>query len=361
MNEYYDNGMRPKMGQTDIVLPITFDYSGGRADKLKSARLWAIIIEVLTIFFALLFVFGSKKNIIFNIVIGIVIIYVGTFINRFFLLGEGKYRREFIELDESKGKEDLKEIWGIYNISHNYPYICRFRNGKSGVVIMLNKDVVLGKYSEAEYEHYEAIADAYNIAGGSKIQMCHVDYMANIGMDERLDESFISLRNIDNEDVKDLLTDVYSFQKEQMQERVTTYDVYVFMWRGSDVSAWSTIQSILSCFMEANFRSYQVLNEDALRELPKTIFNLNEFSAVDAMLNAFDENTSANINPISIKKANGEVEVLGKTSKQRKEEMELAEKKIEIKKQEKKKAKKVSQEVNENDNIDWDEEFDLDE
>lgn len=354
----FETGMRPRLGQTTMSLPVTFDYSGGRRDKLKSARTWAILLEVFGVLVCIATIFKGKGLLIVNLLVGLAILYVITFINRFFILKEGNYRREFLELDRKKGIEDLKEIWGIYSINKNYPYVCRFRNGKSGVIIQLNRDVVLGKYSDAEFEHYEAIADAYNIAGDSKIQMCHIDYMANIGTDERLDDSFIALKDVDNPDIKDLLTDVYTYQKQQMLERLTTYDVYAFMWKGSDIAAWNTIQSILSCFMEANYRSYQVLNENDLRLLPQTIFNLNDFSVINASLNAFDSDNSANVIPISVTHGDGTVEKLGKTASELQEETYISERKAEIIKQEKK-SKKSKPISDENSSINWDEEIDL--
>lgn len=353
------SSMRPIKGQSTLYLPITFDYSGGRRDSISSARIWAIVISIVGIIMGIGTIFNKNRFFITNIILGVLIIYITFLIVRFPILKEGKFRREFITVDMNKMKYSVKNIWGIYNIGKLYPYICRFRNGKSGVFIRLNKDVVLGKYSNAEYEHYEAIADAYNIAGSSKIQMCHIDYMSDIGKDERLDGSFTSLKDVDNEDVKDLLTDIFSYQKEQMQERVTTYDVYLFLWRGSDIGAWNTIQNILSCFMQANFRSYQLLNENELRDLAKDLFRLKEFSVMMAMLNAFDSDIVTSIVPIKLEKSDGSTVILGKTIKQQKEEMELEEKKAEIRRQEKK-AGKTSKLTSEDSNLDWNEEIDLD-
>ena len=299
-----------------------------------------------------------------NFAIGVVIIYFTIFIVRFFLLKEGNVRSEAITIKDNDYKLNIREIWGIYDISNQYPYICRFRNGKSGIIVKLNKDVILGKYNDAEHEHFEAIADAYNICGSSNIQMCHVDYMDVIGNDERLDASFESLNNVSNPDMRDLLTDIYSYQKDQMSKRVTTYDAYVFLWKGSDRVAWNTIKSILNCFMQANYRSYQLLNEEELRELPKSVFNLKEFSAVFAMLNSFDSKLSSGIVPIRLEKANGEVETLGKTLKEKREERALEERRVEIQKQQGRKLSKQSVYPDIGDlgeDFNWDDEINLDE
>lgn len=339
-NEVDKTGMRPKLGQTSIIMPVTFDYSGGRKETQKTAKVFSIVLAVIGVIVGVGTIFSKKGFFLTNFIFGVAIMYVVLFVIRFFLLKEGKIREDRIKLQDRDYKKDLKEWWGIYNISDIYPYYCRFRNGMSGIFVRLNKDVILGKFTESEHEHYEAIGDAYNICGASNIKMCHIDYMDNIGTDERIEESFVALERVKNPDLKDLLTDVFTYQQEQMRERVTTFDTYLFMWSGSDVSAWNVIQRILSCFMQANYRSYHVLNESDLRELQITLGNLEDFSVIDAMMNAFVTESTVSINPISVSHGNGEVEILGKTRAQRKEEAILKEKEEELKKEELKRRKK---------------------
>ena len=354
-SEVVNTGMRPELGQSSIILPVTFDYSGGRKDTQKTAKIFSVVLAVVGIVIGLGTIFSKKGFFLTNFLIGVFILYAFLFVIRFFLLKEGKIRQGMIDLKDNDYKKDLREWWGIYNISDTYPYYCRFRNGQSGVFVLLNKDVILGKFSESEFEHYEAIGDAYNICGGSNIKMCHIDYMDNIGMDERLEESFINLERVENPDLKDLLTSMFSFQQEQMLERVTTFDAYLFMWSGSDVSAWNTIQRILSCFMQANYRSYRILDAKDLRDLQITLGNLKDFSVIDAMMNAFTTNADVSINPIKVKHSDGNVEILGKTRAQRKEEAILKQKEEELKKEEIKRRRRSKS----NKNTKEDEVFDL--
>lgn len=339
-NEVDRTGMRPKLGQTSLILPVTFDYSGGRKDTQKTAKVFSIVLAFIGIVVGIGTIFSKKGFFLTNFILGVAIMYGFMLVIRFGLLKEGKIRQNMIDLSDSDYKKDLREWWGIYNISDTYPYYCRFRNGMSGVFVLLNKDVILGKFSESEFEHYEAIGDAYNICGSSNIKMCHIDYMDNIGADERIEESFIALERVQNPDLKDLLTDMFSYQQEQMMERVTTFDAYLFMWSGSDINAWNTIQRILSCFMQANYRSYHVLNAKDLRDLAKTLGNFKDFSVIDAMMNAFVTESSVSINPIKVSHGDGNEEILGKTRAQRKEEAILKEKEEELKKEEIKRRKK---------------------
>lgn len=347
-----DGGMRPRLGQSSLVLPVTFDYSGGRRESKRSRITWSIILMILALIVGLGVLFSSEGTFISNVLICAVVLGIATSFIRIKLLREPKIRREYIQLRDTDYEREYREFWGIYNISDTYPYYCRFRNGKSGLFIRLNKDVILGKYSESEFEHYEAIGDAYNLAGEGRVQICHLDYMDNVGTDERLEESFVSLSDVTNGDLKDLLTDIFTYQQEQMMARVTTFDAYLFLWNGSDINAWSTIQRILSCFLEANYRSYHILNSEDLRELAKVMFNLHDFSAIESMSSAFTTNSNAGIIPISVEYSDGSVDVLNKTIQERKEEQELQRKERELKKQELKRRKSGKKKVVEEEEID---------
>lgn len=339
--EEVDNtGMRPRVGMTTMTLPITFDYQGGRKDKDKTLKVWAIILGVLGIIISFGLLFHKGTNLIINILLFAGSIFIFSFIIRFFLLKEADYRSEKITLIDCDNQLDITNVWGIYDISEIYPYICRFRNGKSGMFIGLQKDVILGKYADAVYEHYEAIGDAYNIAGSSNIQMCHIDLMDIVGSDERLDGSFESLSRVSNPDLKDLLTDIYTYQQEQMSKQVSTFDDYVFLWSGNDDNAWNTIQRIISCLLDANYRGYRVLNKRDIRDLIKVVYKFEDFSVENGMLRAFvSGETVSGIIPISVSHADGLVEKLNLTSKEKKEEMQNRQRKEEIKKEELKRRK----------------------
>ena len=47
------SGMRPKLGDSYMTLPITFDYSGGRKDTFKSKKLWAVILAIVGVIVAI--------------------------------------------------------------------------------------------------------------------------------------------------------------------------------------------------------------------------------------------------------------------------------------------------------------------
>jgi len=345
--------MRPKMGDDYIILPVTFDYSGGRKDSNKSSRMWAIGVFIVGFIVGLGIILNKERFFLINFVLGSVFIYLIILIIRFFILKEGNLRLQEITLIDNDYKCSYQDFWGIYTVEEIYPHIVRFRSGKSGIFVRLAKDVVLGKYLDAEYKHEEAIGDAYNICGGSSnISIFHTDYMDNIGSDERLEESFVSLGTVKNPDLRDLLTDIYTYQKETMAKRVTTFDVYLFLWSGSDTLAWADVKKVLNCFMQANYRGYHILEEDDIRDFSKVLMNLGDFSSIDAMSNAFIMSDASGVNPIKLVHSTGTLDVLGKTLQEKRQERELKEKELALKKEEGKRRKQSKGKANKEEEID---------
>lgn len=340
-NEDFSYGnMRPQMGATNMTLPITFDYSGGRREHSRSRKIWVVVLIVIGLLAGIGTLFNKEGFFLTNIVLGFGFMFLISLFIRFVILKEAKVRKEYIEMIDRDYKYPTDEIWGIYAVEDQYPYYCRFRNGNSGLFVRLNKDVILGKFSQAQFDHYEAISDALNIAGGSKVRICHIDYMDNVGTDERIEESFIGLSEVSNTDLKDVLTDIFTYQKEQMMERVTTFDVYAFLWTGSDIAAWAVIQKVLSCFLEANYRSYHILDSSDLRELECVLGNLHDFSVNDALTTAFHTNEEyKGVYPIKLIHEDGSEEKLGDTLEEKREKRMQAEKEKEAKREEIKRRK----------------------
>lgn len=350
--------MRPEKGDSFITLPITFDYSGGRQEINKKKYFYAILLQLGATALGIYFFIDADFVFLVRLLVSAIIIWGSLLIVRFLFLNESLIKSQYEEIDRSDLAADYMKVWGIFEIDDEYPYFVRYRNGSTGVFIGLNKDVVLGKYSDSEYEHYEAIGDAYNVAGANDISMCHIDYMDRVGSDERINQSFAGLSEVDNTDVKDILMDIYGYLQLRMNEKVTTQDVYLFTFRGNEVNAWNAIQRVISCFMDANFVSYHVLDNNDIRNLFKTVFNVHDFSANKAMLSVFaNQEGASGITPIKLVKGNGDVEVFNLTSKEKKEKARLEEEEKRLRSEAKKSKKKRKK--SDSDIIGLDDEIDI--
>ena len=333
------NIMRPKKGASKIYLPITFDYSVGRSETNKTKIVWSIILGILGLILGVGTLFAKDGNLIVNLVLGFGIMFGTSLIIRFPILGEHKIRNEMLEAKERDYKKTYESMWGIFSIDDVYPYYAHMRNGRTALFVRFDKDVILGKVKDSKHEHYEAISDAYNLAGSMGVGMCHIDYMDVIGNDERLDACFQSLPNIKNPDMRDLVTDIYTNLQEKMNEKVTTYDVYVFTFRSSESSFWYQIRKVFACMLDANYVSYKVLNSNDLRSLFISLSNLHDFSVIEAMSQAFNTEKYNGVIPIKVATDGDEV-IINKTIEEKKEEAELRAKEEVLKKEANRKKKK---------------------
>lgn len=312
--------IRPQPNDSDIGIPVTFDYRGGRRESAKSKKWLAIIAGVVTIFIVIALYTKKDWPIAVNLIAGTAVFLVAAYIIRRVILKENIYRKEYSYLMDRDYVTPYRAIWGIFDIEDQYPYIVHFRNGKIGIFVRLEKDVVVGKEVNEEYYHYEAISDAYNIAGQSAVDIVHIDYMDNIGSDARMSQVFMELNNCDNPDIREALTDMYNYLQYQMDNKVSTFDIYLFTCRSTPRTLEYNVKQILRSFMDANYNSFTILNSDSIKDIARALFNLMDFSAIKASEEVFASSTAFGIRPIRVYKTTGEVIELNKTYEQEREE-----------------------------------------
>ena len=352
-----DNIMKPRKDSSIISLPVTFDYNGGKRDSIKSKILWSVSSLIIGGIVSVGVILSDGGFFLFNLVAGLLLFFLVVVGIRFFILKEHKLRNEMIELEDSDYKIDYSNLWGIYEIDDTYPYYVHMRDGKTALYVQFEKDVIVGKEEDYEYHHYEAISDAYNLAGSMKIGMCHIDYMDIIGNDDRLNNCFLDLEEVQNPDMKDILHDVFSNLQDKMNESVSTFDVYVFTFRTSESTFWYSIQQVISCLLDANYVSFKILDRDDIRELTKSIFNLHDFSVMEANSTAFRKDYNyKGVVPIKLIKYDGSVVILNKTQSEKKAELKEKELEKTIRKEELKKRRRNKKQEN---NVSSDIEFDL--
>ena len=323
--------MQPHEEDFTIKLPVTFDYQGGRSDKKKGR----IIVTIALVFLFILVFVGTlraEKDFFQKLlVVGIAFTAITCWL-RFITFRENTYSDAYETLKESDYVASSSAIWSIYEIEDKYPYICHFKDGTKGIYVSFVKDVVVGKPDTVMFDHYEAIGDAYQVAGSTSVNVRQIDFMDNIGNDPRLAGLFNSLNECDNSDISEILFEIYSNLGYQMSQDYASYDVYLFTSKAKDDDFWYNVKRILDVMIQSNYLSYKVLNKDGIRQTVIALFNLKDFSVTDACNKAFVNNSYIGLTPISLYKGDGTVVKLHDTL------AEIAEKKR-LKEEEEKRAK----------------------
>lgn len=343
--------MTPKKGDYSINLPITFDYKGGRSQGKKGRIIFSLLLVLITLIITIGVARNDELELYQRVLIPLAVVYVGLFILRYFIFRELWFSDVYETLKATDYNLPIESFWQIFDIDDNYPYISYFKNGYKGVFVRMEKDAITGKPEDAMFDHYEAIGDAYNIAHSLNMNIVHIDYMDNVGNDPRLEDMNNSLIFIENPDMQTMMADIYSNLQEEMKSRYSSFDVYLFMTKDKTTDFIYNIQSVCGQMLGGNYITYKVLNKYEIARVCSSLFNLEEFSIVDAFETTLKGLVSHGIRPISVTHEDGTVDIINRTmEEQRAYNIAQAKEQAELQAQ-KKKSKKKKQ-VNEQSKID---------
>lgn len=334
--------MQPSKDDSTILLPVTFDYNGGHKESTISKVIATFAVLFIDVILTIAFLRANAswtRRLIFAVLTNVGLLYL----LRFGVYKEAKYSEAYEALKETDFMPPVTTFWGIYDIDSLYPYIVRFRNQAKGIYVLFEKSVIVGKTNDIMFQHYEAISDAYNVAAISDVNIAHLDYMDNVGNDSRMDGLYGSLMKCENEDLKNLMWQIYGNLQFEMSQDYASYDVYRFTSFSNDQRFWYNVREILSKFDKGNYLSYKVLDMDGIRKICMATFNLKEFSAIDACNKTFAIGDYKGVTPITLYSGDEEVKI-NDTVAEKKEKARLKEEEEEREYQEEKARKKQRRE-----------------
>ena len=312
--------MQPQPGDTTVRLPVTFDYKGGRRDSRRGSAIVSVIMILILIVLTIFFIRAEAS---IWVKLGLIVGFwtVALFVARFILWHEQEYSDAFETLKEINNCPSTDSFWNIYEIEGSETHhLCRFRDGRCGIFIRFEKDVIVGKDNNAMFNHFDAISDAYNLAGSLDINMCQIDYMDNVGNDSRMQVLYNNLDKVTNEDMKTALLMMYSNLEHEMMRNFATYDVYLFTCKKNPDALWTNVCIIADRMKEGNYLTYRALDIMGIGATCKALFNLEEFSALEACENLFRATSFKGLTFVKVTHGDGTETVLGKTQEQLREE-----------------------------------------
>ena len=262
---------------------------------------------------------------VLNGIIGVVILLVGVTLIRYVWFTEKYFTKCYQKLVDNDFvfKQDL--IWDIYDVVDGTPAVFRYRNGVNAVFVAFDKDIIIGRDIQNEYNHYEAIATAYQYAAQKGIAITHIDYMDVVGKDDRMTGVINNMLKTPNEDLQQLLAAIFEYQQFRMNRVYASYDVYAFYYKGDDHMFMSELDTVISKFMEANFIHYKYLDVKGIREPVKAIYNLPEFSVYKACDRVLSKSSVKKFIRVRKTFKDGVMTVVSKTNREQDEERYLRE------------------------------------
>jgi hypothetical protein len=356
-----DNNFEPQQGDTSFSIPVTFGYKGGRASNVKNKIVTVLVFIGVAIVGTIICLKNDNFELWQKVLYSIICVYGSLLVIRFLGLKELYFSDMFEETKARNGLLKPNTIWGIFDISTTYPYTCFFKNGYKGIFVRMERDTITGKDSDADYFHYTAIGDAYNLAHALNMNIVHIDYMDNVGNDPRMEKLYADLNNVSNPDMQDMLVDIYDNLSSIMKMNYTSFDVYLFLTRDKLDSLVYNVQSVVNTMLGGNFISYKVLDRIEVANICPALFNLEDFSFIEACESVLDSQGNRGIIPIKIIKSDGTEEKLNKTQEEKKRDLELKAKQLEDAKAERRRRKANKKFKIDEDTVDIgkDEELDL--
>lgn len=310
--------MTPQPGDTSINLPITFDYKGGRGENKKGKIILSIADVLLTVIFTIGCASNDNLEIWMRFLLPCVVLYIGLFILRFFVFRELWFSDVYETLKATDYDLKLDQIWQIFDIDFEYPYICYFKNGYKGIFVRMEKDAITGKVGDAQFDHYSAIGDAYNVAHSLNMNIVHIDYMDNVGNDTRMQKLYDDLVFVENPDMQEMLIDIYSNLQDEMSQNYASFDIYLFLTRDKLNNFVYNMQTVCNYMLGGNFITYKVLDRFEISRVCVALFNLHDFSIVEACENVLSGVEHHGVIPIKVKHGDGTEEIFNKTTAEKK-------------------------------------------
>lgn len=277
--------MKPQVGDSSVYIPMTLDVpkNSGWARYKSRIIIGSTAFLFLNILCLALLFYGFGLHILIRIPLALVLGYVGFMAIRVFVLEEKVFRKDYEYLYNRR--RDLRfpatDLWGIFSVEGTSPHIAHFANGRIGLFVLFEKNVRVGHNTPSQrFKHYEAIANAYRAVGRTKAELTHIDFMSSYGDSERLENLYSNLETTDNLDLKGLLNSMYDNLKDYSASTTSTYDVYLLTVGDSPERLWQVFHEFQLYMLEANYLSYKIMDQDDIRNLTITLFNLGtEFSA----------------------------------------------------------------------------------
>ena len=343
--------MIPQKGSPIVEIPVTFDSNSKPQGLGNDKFILAILVFGVWLISAILSFFTELE--FFNKILYVVGSFVfAMFIIRILIMREPYFKKKRNELIEKNYKFPYSTFWNIYEITESYPHICRYANGLKAIFVVFDKDVIVGREENNDYNHYEAIADAYLQMHKRGIDCMHIDYMDTVGKDDRVLSLFEMANGSENEDLKEILLRVFDNVEDIMQHSYASYDVYCFYYNGKDELFMDELEVVLDAFLEANYIRCRILNKEEIGELVKSIFNIEKFSVNYASEKLFSDLGGTNyLKPIWIERG-GERKILNKTREELEAEREVREAEANIRKSKKKVKNRTIRRLREDTDID---------
>ena len=179
---------------------------------------------------------------------------------------------------------DLKSYISFYDMQDSYPYIQYYIDGTIGITMKLVRRTTVGHAQVKAFQHAEILSAFYNEAAKRELTVTDIDTQALNTRDTRFDTLAKFRTTIKNEAIKDVLTYLHSFLRNNSEDSTLTYEYFVIT---TDVSNeddfYSDILDLMRILKGKGYKSIKLLSPDEVSSLIRSLFGLAEFPIYSIM------------------------------------------------------------------------------
>lgn len=342
-NDLIEN-ITPEVGDKFVNIPITIDSKPGRGGRFRGQMIASGVSLVIYIFLLIVTLKNGEIGILDKVLRFLLYTVVISFFVRFVVMRENKLYKQYKKLESTDFQFNISNLWGIYGQSEVYPSIFYATGGKLISIVKMQKDVTIGKKEQDRFNHFEAIGDALNYAANSGMRVMHVDYMDSVGNDNRLDLWYNDVVETKNQDFKEFYSLMYNHLVESVRSHMSFEDVYVLCSQDTESLFAFKVEQFALELKNGNYTSFRYLDREEVQDFVCSVYNLHEFSFLEAAQGVFNREELGNITPIEVVH-DGVLEKLGLTFEERREKAAEAEKQKKMGKKSKRQVSKKEEDL----------------
>lgn len=305
--------LQPQRGDDRVAIPVSFDTKWD-TQELKVSKLYiSFAISIAAFLFWVVILFLAQSNDI-RIWSGVLLVLgVPTFL-RYAFIGEHRWKKNFRELQQHNYQYDYSLFWNIYDTSTTEPTFYFHTTGNNSLFVAFDKDVIVGKGEDSAFDHFEALSDAYNLLAKKGITCTHIDYMDNVGKDNRLVDMMDELNHTcKSPDLKNCVLDMYEYMQWYMSDTFSDYDVYCFTSKMRIDLMLDELLPVLNAMMGGNYIRYRILDRQEVRALVASVYDIPDFSVTRSCDSLFASRSASSYIKIIWTEKDGKREKVNKT------------------------------------------------
>ena len=181
-------------------------------------------------------------------------------------------------------------FWDIVQIKNTGDgQILTYRDGKTAVMVKVDRDTITGKPREFKERHFDAIQDFYNRLQNYRLSFVQMNVMEPAGNDPRLVELDKLITKNDNPNIQKLMQLEVGYTKKKTKK--TLYESDIFLIYVKDRTRVDTIiADVEDCIFEllnGAYIGYRLMDEADILDFIKDQYGVSYFNRTEATLSLF--------------------------------------------------------------------------